>query len=559
MGGADLDDLPRVDGERDSAQRAGHRGADDAQHHGALPARRVRLPQPARAARDDRGEEARLRRHAALRRAIRASRDAGRRDARARSARPSGRSRIDPARAQCAVEPRSSPAITRRAGARHDLPHDDRSRRQHGVAHPEQLLRLRHRASCPTGAGFMLQNRGALFTLEPGQPEHAGAAQAAAAHDHPGLHGRRTARASAFGIMGGWNQAQAHAQFVADIADFGLTPQEALEAGRFTQDDLRRAATCKSRRSSPKRPAPRSSRSVTSSRWSHPAAASSASARPSSRAPTASTSAHPSHGTMEWQFRKRRGCSLMSRLQAPGSRLRPVSWLGFARPGAASASAPKPDTAWSLAPGVWSRSMSLSSYLEFATHAAWIAGQSTLAHFQTGVDVELKADRSPVTVADRGAETILRELIAARFPGHAVLGEEYGQDDRRSLTPVGARSDRRHAVFHPWRAALRRARRARDRRRAARGRLPFPRAPRDIWRSDRTWGAGGTAAAPTCRPREGSRTQPLATRIRGCSPSAWAPASGCCMAQSVSSAAGGTATAIASSRAAVWTRCSIPP
>ena len=39
----------------------------------------------------------------------------------------------------------------------------------------------------------------------------------------------------AFGIMGGWNQAQAHAQFVADIADFGLTPQEALEAGRFTK------------------------------------------------------------------------------------------------------------------------------------------------------------------------------------------------------------------------------------------------------------------------------------------------------------------------------------
>jgi len=39
----------------------------------------------------------------------------------------------------------------------------------------------------------------------------------------------------AFGIMGGWNQAQAHAQFVSDIADFGLTIQEALEAGRFTK------------------------------------------------------------------------------------------------------------------------------------------------------------------------------------------------------------------------------------------------------------------------------------------------------------------------------------
>src|SRR4051794_33797658 len=38
-----------------------------------------------------------------------------------------------------------------------------------------------------------------------------------------------------FGIMGGWNQAQAHAQFVSDIADHGLTIQQALEAGRFTK------------------------------------------------------------------------------------------------------------------------------------------------------------------------------------------------------------------------------------------------------------------------------------------------------------------------------------
>ena len=76
--------------------------------------------------------------------------------------------------------------------------------------------------------------------------------------------------------------------------------------------------------------------------------------------------------------------------------------------------------------------MSLSEYLEFATEAAWIAGQSTLAHFQTGVDVEHKADRSPVTIADRAAERILRELIGGRFPDHAVLGEEYGQDDRRT-------------------------------------------------------------------------------------------------------------------------------
>jgi gamma-glutamyltranspeptidase/glutathione hydrolase len=38
-----------------------------------------------------------------------------------------------------------------------------------------------------------------------------------------------------FGIMGGWNQGQAHAQFVSNIVDHGLTLQQALEAGRFTK------------------------------------------------------------------------------------------------------------------------------------------------------------------------------------------------------------------------------------------------------------------------------------------------------------------------------------
>ena len=40
---------------------------------------------------------------------------------------------------------------------------------------------------------------------------------------------------ASFGIMGGWNQGQAHAQFVSNIVDHGLTLQQALEAGRFTK------------------------------------------------------------------------------------------------------------------------------------------------------------------------------------------------------------------------------------------------------------------------------------------------------------------------------------
>ena len=46
---------------------------------------------------------------------------------------------------------------------------------------------------------------------------------------------RRATSKIGFGIMGGFNQAQAHAQFVADIVDFGLDIQQALEAGRFTK------------------------------------------------------------------------------------------------------------------------------------------------------------------------------------------------------------------------------------------------------------------------------------------------------------------------------------
>lgn len=65
--------------------------------------------------------------------------------------------------------------------------------------------------------------------------------------------------------------------------------------------------------------------------------------------------------------------------------------------------------------------------MEFAVDAAWQAGKITLEYFQTGIVPDVKADASPVTVADRRAEEHLRRLIEARFPDHAVLGEEYGE------------------------------------------------------------------------------------------------------------------------------------
>jgi histidinol-phosphatase len=75
-------------------------------------------------------------------------------------------------------------------------------------------------------------------------------------------------------------------------------------------------------------------------------------------------------------------------------------------------------------------------YLDFALDAAFQAGRLVLAHFQTGVEVDRKSDLTPVTVADRGGEALLRRLIEQRFPRHAIVGEE--MDERK------ATSDSRH-------------------------------------------------------------------------------------------------------------------
>jgi histidinol phosphatase-like enzyme (inositol monophosphatase family) len=69
---------------------------------------------------------------------------------------------------------------------------------------------------------------------------------------------------------------------------------------------------------------------------------------------------------------------------------------------------------------------SLRSRLEVALDASWRAGKITLEYFQTGVQVELKSDRSPVTVADRRAEEEIRRWLARYFPDDAVVGEEGG-------------------------------------------------------------------------------------------------------------------------------------
>lgn len=62
------------------------------------------------------------------------------------------------------------------------------------------------------------------------------------------------------------------------------------------------------------------------------------------------------------------------------------------------------------------------------TDLARRAGHITLGYFQmTELQVENKADESPVTIADRETEQFIRQEVARLFPGDVVIGEEYGE------------------------------------------------------------------------------------------------------------------------------------
>jgi gamma-glutamyltranspeptidase / glutathione hydrolase len=84
------------------------------------------------------------------------------------------------------------------------------------------------------GTGFVLHNRGGLFTLDPASPNLLAGRKRPLHTIIPGFAQKGDTR-MAFGIMGGWNQAQAHAQFISDVADFKMNIQGAMEAPRFTK------------------------------------------------------------------------------------------------------------------------------------------------------------------------------------------------------------------------------------------------------------------------------------------------------------------------------------
>jgi histidinol phosphatase-like enzyme (inositol monophosphatase family) len=75
------------------------------------------------------------------------------------------------------------------------------------------------------------------------------------------------------------------------------------------------------------------------------------------------------------------------------------------------------------------RRVNLEPYRAFLLELAERSGDFIRPYFANPhLVVETKSDQSPVTIADRGAEELMRGLIAKKFPGHGVIGEELGSD-----------------------------------------------------------------------------------------------------------------------------------
>ena len=73
-------------------------------------------------------------------------------------------------------------------------------------------------------------------------------------------------------------------------------------------------------------------------------------------------------------------------------------------------------------------SSNIESLVAAANAAADVAGAVIRPFFRAGIVTDQKADRSPVTIADRTAERAMRAVLSERFPDHGVLGEEFGLD-----------------------------------------------------------------------------------------------------------------------------------
>ncbi len=68
----------------------------------------------------------------------------------------------------------------------------------------------------------------------------------------------------------------------------------------------------------------------------------------------------------------------------------------------------------------------LSDFKLFSKHLAEVSGSVIASYFRSNIQIDSKSDNSPVTIADKSAEELMRNEIMTEFPDHGIIGEEFG-------------------------------------------------------------------------------------------------------------------------------------
>ncbi len=72
----------------------------------------------------------------------------------------------------------------------------------------------------------------------------------------------------------------------------------------------------------------------------------------------------------------------------------------------------------------------LNEYKSFCKVLAQVSADVIKNYFRNTVSIETKADLSPVTIADKKAEEVMREMISKHYPDHGIIGEEFGETNK---------------------------------------------------------------------------------------------------------------------------------
>ena len=77
-------------------------------------------------------------------------------------------------------------------------------------------------------------------------------------------------------------------------------------------------------------------------------------------------------------------------------------------------------------------SLNINEFVNFANLLADLATKTSMMYFRKNINIENKEDESPVTIADKETEEIIRDNIRKTFPDHGILGEEYESENLES-------------------------------------------------------------------------------------------------------------------------------